>query len=284
MSGNVNYTIDDLARKTETSKRTIYRYIESLKMAGFAVQKMWTNTVKLVKVPEVIPEFDNLLLFTDEECRIIYEMIDSMVPTNSLRRGIRDKLSVIYESTDIESHETRCCNSAHVKALKMAARDKKKVILKGYESGNSHTIRDRLVEPFGFTAEFIDVYAYDLEAGKNKIFKIPRIGVVDILDEGWTAEAHHKKPCMDVFGMGGNCIGHIKWHMSTMAKNLLVEEFPLASDQVVYSGGHWILDTDLCKYAGACRFYVGLMHEIKVVEGDGFIDYVRNYLRQYNLP
>ena len=170
MSGQVNYTIEELAKRTSSSVRTIYRYIESMKAAGFVVTKLWANTYKLEKMPDVIPEFENLMYFSEEECYVIYQMIDSMVPTNSLRRGIKEKLSVIYDSTAIGDYETRKCNSAHVKALKMAARDKKKVILRDYESGNSHTIRDRLVEPFGFTAEFIDVFAYDLEAGKNKIF------------------------------------------------------------------------------------------------------------------
>ena len=277
MSGQVNYTIEELAKRTSSSVRTIYRYIESMKAAGFVVTKLWANTYKLEKMPDVIPEFENLMYFSEEECYVIYQMIDSMVPTNSLRRGIKEKLSVIYDSTAIGDYETRKCNSAHVKALKMAARDKKKVILRDYESGNSHTIRDRLVEPFGFTAEFIDVFAYDLEAGKNKIFKIPRIGIVDILDEGWSAECHHKKPGMDIFRMTGNYTGHIKWKMSTMAKNLLVEEFPMAEKAIKYSGGPWILDTDICNYAGACRFYVGLMHEIEVVESEQFLKYIKEY-------
>ncbi len=235
------------------------------------------NTYKLEKMPEIVPEYENLMYFSEEECYVIYQMIDSRVPINSMRKAIKERLSVIYESTGIENYETKTCNSAHVRALKLAARDKKKVILRNYESGNSHTIRDRLVEPFGFTAEFIDVFAYDLEAGKNKIFKIPRIGIVDILDEGWSAECHNKKPGMDIFRMTGNYTGHIKWKMSTMAKNLLVEEFPMAEKAVKYSGGPWILDTDICNYAGACRFYVGLMHEIEVVESEQFLKYIKEY-------
>ena len=46
---------------------------------------------------------------------------------------------------------------------------------------------------------------------------------------------------------------------------------------VKYSGGPWILDTDICDYAGACRFYVGLMHEIEVVESELFLKYIKEY-------
>ncbi|MBP5291241.1 MAG: hypothetical protein J6Y90_01310 [Lachnospiraceae bacterium] len=66
-----------------------------------------------------------------------------------------------------------------------------------------------------------------------------------------------------------------------MAKNLLVEEFPMAEKALNYSGGPWILDTDICNYAGACRFYVGLMHEIEVLEGEDFLGYAKHYLSEY---
>lgn len=85
-----------------------------------------------------------------------------------------------------------------MQSLTAAARGKKKVILKDYESGNSHTIRDRHIEPYGFTTDYIDVCAYDLDDGHNKIFKINRIGSVEIQEESWTEEASHRKQGMDV--------------------------------------------------------------------------------------
>ena len=38
-------------------------------------------------------------------------------------------------------------------------------------SGNSHKVSDRLVEPFEFTTNMIDVWCYDLEKKGNKVFK-----------------------------------------------------------------------------------------------------------------
>ena len=37
LSGGVNYTIDELADKLETSYRSIYRYLDTFKAAGFVV-------------------------------------------------------------------------------------------------------------------------------------------------------------------------------------------------------------------------------------------------------
>lgn len=40
LAGNVNYSIDELAVKLDMSYRTIYRYIDTFKEAGFAVVKL----------------------------------------------------------------------------------------------------------------------------------------------------------------------------------------------------------------------------------------------------
>ena len=40
LTGNVNYTINDLADKLDTSYRSIYRYLDTFKDAGFVVQKV----------------------------------------------------------------------------------------------------------------------------------------------------------------------------------------------------------------------------------------------------
>ena len=78
--------------------------------------------------------------------------------------------------------------------------------------------------------------------------------------------------------MTGPYIGHIRWQMSVMAKNLLLEEYPLAQRELKRSGNYWVLDADICNYAGACRFYVGLAKEIKVVESPEFEEFVQNYI------
>ena len=280
MSGNINYSVDELAERLEMSPRTIYRYIDTFKSAGFTVTKLWANTYKLEKMPKVAPDFDKLMYFSEEEAFLINSLLDALVPTNALKKGIKAKLAVVCDSTAITDFVDRRSNAAHVESLAQAAKEKKKVILKDYESGHSHTIRDRYVEPFGFTTDYIDVCAYDLEDNQNKIFKVNRIGEVEILDEPWSAEDSHRRQGMDVFRMAGDYTGHIKWQMTVMAKNLLVEEFPLSEKEIKRQGNFWILDTDICDYAGACRFYVGLAKEIRVLDSPEFENYVREYIRQ----
>ena len=278
MSGNIHYSVEELAERLDMSDRTIYRYMDTFKNAGYTVTKLYANTYKLEKTPREMPNFDRLMYFSEEESYLINSLLDALVPTNSLKKGIKKKLAVIYDKTSIADYVDRRSNAAHVESLAKAAREKKKVVLKDYESGNSHTVRDRIVEPYGFTTDYIDVCAYDLEDGHNKIFKVSRIETVEILDESWSEESAHRKQGMDVFRMTGHVCGHITWKMSVMAKNLLLEEFPLAEKELKRNVNDWILDTDICNYAGACRFYVGLANEIKIVDSPDFVDYVKEYL------
>lgn len=278
MSGSINYSVAELSEYLGISERTIYRYMDVFKKAGYTVTKLYANTYKLEKMPREMPNFDRLVYFSEEESYLINSLLDAVVPTNSLKKGIKKKLAVIYDKTCIADFVDRRSNAAHVENLAKAAKEKKKVVMKAYESGNSHTVRDRLVEPYGFTTDYVDVRAYDLEDGRNKIFKISRIGEVHILDAPWTAESCHQEQGLDVFRMGGDVIGHITWQLTVMAKNLLVEEYPLAEKAIKRKGNFWILDTDICDYAGACRFYVGLAKEIKVIDSPDFLMCVKDYL------
>ena len=51
MGGNINYTIDELAEKLHTSERTVYRYIDTLKEAGFVVQKVRGAYYRIMRIP-----------------------------------------------------------------------------------------------------------------------------------------------------------------------------------------------------------------------------------------
>ena len=51
-----------------------------------------------------------------------------------------------------------------------------------------------------------------------------------------------------------------------MAKNLLIEEYPLAEQDIRKEGDKWILETMVSGMEGVGRFVIGLAHEIKVID------------------
>ncbi len=280
MSGSIEYTIDELADKLDTSYRSIYRYIDTFKACGFAVEKVHGKVYRLAKLSPKYPDLDKLVYFSEEEAYLVNHLIDRLDPTNTLKAGLQRKLAAIYSSTSIADYIDKRSNAANVESLSRAVREKKSVRLLRYESGHSGQIRNRHVEPFGFTTNFIDVWAFDLDDGRNKIFKISRMEEVILLeDEPWTHEAQHEREGMDVFRMAGKEGFRVRLRLSMKAKNLLVEEYPLAErDLRQEPDGRWILDTGICAVAGVGRFVSGLAGEIEILEGEPLRAYLRDYL------
>lgn len=281
LSGNVDYSIGELGDRLDMSPRTIYRYIDTLKSAGFAVTKLHSDVYKLSSMPSRSVDIDNLIYFSEEEAYLVNSLIDRLIPSNTLKANLKQKLSAIYDSTSIADYVDSRSNSTHVELLGKAIKEGHKVILRQYESGHSHSVRDRLVEPFAFTTDYVDVWAFDTEDGRNKLFKISRIGEVEITEERWSRESEHHKSPSDIFRMTGEYVEHIRLKLSFMAKNLLVEEFPLSARQLNKEDDHWILETDICNMRGAGRFVGGLMDEIEILEGEGLKSYLRQYCHNY---
>ena len=83
LTGNVNYTVEQLAEKLDTSYRSIYRYIDTFKEAGFVVHKLEGGVYKLGKESRHFKDISQLIHFTDEEAHIFNQLIDAL----SVRRS-----------------------------------------------------------------------------------------------------------------------------------------------------------------------------------------------------
>lgn len=277
MSGNVRYTVEQLAEILETSYRSIYRYIDTFKTVGFAVEKDENNVYRLMQLPTEYEDLKNLVYFSEEEAQIVCNLIEGLDSSNTLKANLYKKLTRVYDVTKINEFEGVKSNSANVQALKAAIDEHRKVVLKSYASANSGIIRDRLVEPFGFTNNHIDVWAFDIEKRANRLFKIPRIDWVDILPEEWSFEQEHHKTPIDAFHMSGDSKTHVRLEMSLLAKNLLQEEFPLALPDIHQEDGKWIFDSFVCRMEGIGRFVMGLRKEIKLIDSPELSEYIKEY-------
>lgn len=280
LSGSVDYGIAELGRKLEMSPRTVYRYLDTFKSAGFAVTKLYGDVYKLGKMPRGTVELDRLIYFSEEEAFLVNSLIDQLVPSNSLKYNLKQKLSAIYRYTGIAEFSGRKNNAALVERLGTAVQDGLQVLLRDYESGHSRSIRDRRIEPFAFTSDYADIWAFDLEDGRNKTFKISRIGDVEVLDAAWEHEAEHRRAETDIFRMSGREPVRIVLSMTLKAKNLLVEEYPMASRFIRENEGSWLLDTEVYALEGAGRFVLGLMDDVRIEEGEALRSYVAEYAKR----
>ena len=280
LSGPTYYTLDDMKNSLNMSERTIYRYIDTFKEAGFSVDRIHGNVFRMVTMKRPYPDLSKIVYFSEEEAYIVNRLIDSLDNTNALKQGLHRKLAAIYDSTSIADYVDKKTNAANIQALAEAAKGKVKVILKNYESSHSGDIRDRKVEPFAFTTNYLDVWCFDLEDGLNKRFKIARIDEVDVLKEPWEAEDKHSSSEIDAFRMSGPERYHVKLQLSLQAKNLLLEEYPLAEKNITKDGDSCVFDADVFAMEGVGRFVIGLADDIEIIEGEELKDYIHRYVAE----
>lgn len=281
MSGNINYTVEELGEKLGISYRSIYRYIDTFKASGFVVEKLQKNVYKLGKMPRSYVDMKNLIYFSEEEAYIVDSLINSLDETNTLKTDLKKKLSAVYNFTTMISYVQKKDIAERVEALGKAIRGKKKVVLKAYESANSKEVSDRHVEPFAFTTNCIDIWGFDTEKQENRIFKISRIGDVEILEDEWDNEEKHERSKTDCFRMSGYEQTPVRLELGIQAKNLLLEEYPLAEKDLKREGKKWTLETMVSDMAGVGRFVIGLAHDIKVVDSPALTEYIKEFVSKH---
>ena len=157
LASNVEYSIDDLMERLDMSRRTVYRYLDTFKEAGFAVQKVNPsgNVYRLATLRKPFADLSKVVYFSDEEAYIVNALMDQL----------------------------------------------------------------------------------------------------------------------------GRAPAHVKLRLDYVAKNLLVEEFPMAEKGLTPDGDHWIWEGDVRGMDGVGRFVLGLPMFIEVLEGDGLKVFLREHAR-----
>ena len=277
MTGNVNYTVNDLAERLDTSYRSIYRYIETFKDAGFVVHKLEGGVYKLGKESRYFKDISQLVHFTDEEAHIVNQLIEGLDDTNMLKQNLRRKLVSVYDCTSMANSIVKGENALNINMLVDAIYNHRQVVLRNYASSHAGVVDDRLVEPFGFTTNYVQVWCYEPKSGMNKLFKTSRIGTVEVLNELWQHADKHHEGYIDIFRMTGFNQHRVRLELGMLARNLLLEEYPLSErDMQEVGDGKWLLDTKVCNYLGIGRFVLGLMGDIKIVDSPDFKEYIKS--------
>jgi predicted DNA-binding transcriptional regulator YafY len=157
--------------------------------------------------------------------------------------------------------------------------NKQQVVLGNYSSAHSKTIRNRVVEPFAFTTNYIQLWAYDVEEKKNKQFKIIRIENVELLPQMWQHAAKHEKGFMDIFRISSFEQLPVKLKLNLRAASLLMEEYPLSEQYLTkVDDNEWILESKVASYEGIGRFIMGLLQDIEIIESEKLKEFIRKRL------
>ncbi len=281
LTANNSYSVDELAERLAMSRRTVYRYIDTFRQAGFVIKKRG-EFIRLDKESPHFKDISQLVHFTEEEAIILRRAIESIDDTNLLKLNLKSKLYSVYDSGVLADTVVKGKNSSNVHQLIEAIENREGVVLRGYQSAHRGVVRDRRVEPFAFTTNYVQVWCYDLEDGANKLFKLSRIGSVEPTGEPWSAEELHKEGFIDIFRINSDAPVMVKLELGLLSYNLLLEEYPLAERDITPLGDdRYQLETKVSGYRGIGRFVVGLLDDVKVVDSPDFEAYLKGYLAQY---
>ena len=278
LSSNVDYTIPELMERLETSRRSIFRYLESFKVAGFTMKKKGTNVHKLLTNSCHKIDLSQLIHLSDEEAYLLHNLMGALSSDCQVIINLEHKLASLFDATSVTEIIGNKVTGENIMRLRPAIDEKQQVTLVRYEAGNTMSISDRLVEPIKFSSNYRDIYAYEVSTGITKVFKISRIGLVDVSLADWQHEDKHEKIEADCFRMTGKEDIPVTLKMTLKAKNLLIEEYPLASKYVTYDGKYWWFKGNVKDLAGVGRFVIGLADQIQVIDSDALSRYIDNFI------
>ena len=274
LSSNVDYTIQELMDRLETSRRSVFRYIDSLKLAGFTMKKKGTSVHKLLSNSCHKIELSQLIHLSDEEAYLLHNLLGALTSDCQVAINLEKKLTALFDATSVTEIIGNKVAGENIMRLRQAIDEKKQVTLVGYESGNTMSISDRLVEPIKFSTNYTDVYAYEVATGITKVFKISRISQVEVSLTDWQHEDKHVKIETDCFRMTGKEDIPVTLKMTLKAKNLLIEEYPLSSKYVSYDGKDWWFKGNVKDLHGVGRFVIGLADQIKTIDSPELNNYI----------
>jgi proteasome accessory factor C len=275
LSNAYHKTKEDCTAFLEIKDTAFYSYCNTLKETGFDLRqkdgRYWIDYPE-----EDFRILQNILHFSDEETYLLSKAIDLLNEKTGCSVRLKNKLTAfLNQEKTIENYLLKE-KSTKVSSIQNALKHKQQILLVNYSSGNSETVKNRLVEPFEFKDDFNLIWAFDTELRQNRQFKICRIE--DIIESPlkWEYEHLHQSMPVDIFRNTGELNKIVELTLNLKARNLLIEEYPLAELHLTrIKPNRFELRVEVAKYEGPARFVMGLAENIQVNGDKGFHDFIR---------
>ena len=219
LSDGRNYTVEELCERMNLSRRNFYYLLDFIKHAGFIVFK----NQGYYHIDRRSPFFTQLLQtiqFTDKDVKTIHSVLTMAGNDSEMVNQLRQKLESSYNFSVSAESPIRRQMESNLKLLRKAMAEKKTVRLIGYSSPHSHSVKDRLVEPFLLLHNNEDVRCHELVSKQNKTFKISRMTSVEILDTSWLHEDKHRQVFTDIFMFSSEERYRVKLRLGQLSYNL----------------------------------------------------------------
>ena len=89
LSGNKIYTLDELSDTLDLSRRSLFRYFDTFKNAGFVVQCIGDGRYRMTTLNKEYTDLSQLVYFSEEEAIVVSHLIENLDGTNALKAGLK---------------------------------------------------------------------------------------------------------------------------------------------------------------------------------------------------
>ncbi len=267
-------TLAQLAQALDCSTRTVRRYLDLLGEVGYLVDER-INRRGVFFLFEGEPK--QAPFFTAEESALLEQALAGLAAGHPLGAGLRHKLRRTTELIPLADELVDLQRGRMVQQLSTAVLERKQVRLVRYQSADSGTSRDRVVEPVALTEGFEQLNAVEVSSGQLRTYKIRRMEDVVVLDHPCVHPVTEEH--LDLFGMSGPTWLPVVLRLTERAYRLLVEENAGArqftSPDLASGERGYVFRGQLRSYLGIGRFVLGLPTEVRAVEPEAFRVFLR---------
>lgn len=280
LSDNGSYTAQQIADRLGITRRHLYNYFEYLRDCGFLLVKSGTR----YHIDRSSPFFRRLhesMSLTDDEAEYVCRRMADSEPSDYIAQRVRQKLARTFNIADAANPEQQQRVDLCLSRLKEAIAGRRMVTLHNYSSPHSHSVSDRIVEPYMIMNDGSDVRCHEVRSHQNKTFKLSRIEWVEIIDVPWAFESKHKEVYTDMFMFSGEQRYPIALCMGQLSHNLMLEEYPQSTEFMTPDAdGSWTFQADVASFLGIGRFVLGLYDDIQILGCQQFIDYITEKIKR----
>lgn len=281
LTDNANYTARQMAERLGITRRNLYYYFDYLRDCGFQLIKSGT-CYRLDRSAQFFRRLHENIALSEDEAAYICRRLEAEDSRDGMAQAIRQKLGRMFCLPTTDNPELLRRANTCLATLREAIRCERMVCIHDYSSPHSHTVSDRIVEPFIIMNDGRDVRCHEIRSHQNKTFKLSRMGSVEILDVPWAFADRHKQVYTDMFMFAGEERYHVELSLGQLSHNLMVEEYPQSEAHIATADDRWLFDADVVSFLGIGRFVMGLYDDIRIIGGPEFKQYIREKIEKMN--
>ena len=261
------WSVPELAQHFNVAQSTIYRYLIDLEEEDIGLGKDFEDFYGINTAKTRLG--DDL---SDAEWKFIGKLVRAS-KRSPLRDGLVKKLT---SKADLKKSPNLLLQphlADFIDKLEKAISSRRQVVLKGYHSGNSNSISDRLVEPIHFGDNYQTIFVLDTKDKICKYFLLERMDDVEVKRIRFKFEELHIDVPTDMFGYSGKTNCTITLKMSLRAR-LALKKYPLAEPYITKEKDYYIFKGPVSSFDGIGAFVLENLNDIKVLESVEFREYL----------